>query len=284
MTVLVFGADGQVGRELAALPGVVALDRAAADLSRPGACAQVIREARPGAVINAAAYTAVDRAEEEEALATVVNGEAPGAMACAAAELGIPFVHISTDYVFAGTGDRPWRPADEAHPVSAYGRSKLAGEAAIRAAGGTWAILRTSWVFAGRGRNFVATILRLSADRDRLAIVADQVGGPTPASAIAEATHLMASRLVDTPALGGLYHFSGAPDVSWAGFARAILAATERDVEVEEITTAQFPTPARRPQNSRLDCSEVEAVFGIKRPDWRAALPEVVYRLENGRA
>lgn len=284
MTVLVFGAGGQVGHALAAFPDVVALDRAAADLSKPESCARAIGEARPSAVINAAAYTAVDRAEGEEAIATVVNGEAPGAMARAAAEQGIPFVHLSTDYVFGGTGQRAWHPEDEPHPVSAYGRSKLAGEAAVRAAGGTWAIIRTSWVFAGRGRNFVATILRLSSERDRLRIVSDQIGGPTPASAIAEATHRVAMGLIESPELRGIYHFSGAPDVSWAEFAREILSAAGRDVAVEDIATTEFPTPARRPANSRLACSSLETAFGIARPDWRVALPDIIQSLEAGRA
>jgi len=278
--ILVFGANGQVGRHLARMDGTRALSRDEADLSDPGACARAIRDARPDAVINAAAYTAVDKAEEDEARATTVNGDSPGAMARAAADLGVPIVQISTDYVFQGTGTAPYCTNDATAPLGAYGRSKLAGEKAVRAAGGTHAILRTSWVFAGHGANFVRTMLRLSQTRDRLAIVADQVGGPTPAQAIAEATLAMAHRLIAAPNASGTYHFSGAPDVSWADFARAIFAEAGRAVTVEDIPGASYPTPAARPANSRLDCSDTEAAFGLTRPDWRAALGPVIREIE----
>ena len=185
---LIFGRTGQVARELARrAPGAVFLDRGAADLADPAACAAAVEGAQARAVINAAAYTAVDRAEEEEALATVVNGAAPAAMAGACAAAGIPFLHVSTDYVFDGSGTRPWAPGDPTGPLGAYGRSKLAGEQGIAAAGGSWAILRTSWVVSAHGSNFVRTMLRLGAERDALSIVADQVGGPTPAADIAAA-------------------------------------------------------------------------------------------------
>ena len=188
MKLLVFGQTGQVARELArAAPEALFLGRDQADLSDPAACAAAIRAHRPDAVINAAAWTAVDRAETEEAAATVVNGHAPGAMAQACADLGAPLVHISTDYVFDGAGSLPFRPGDPTAPLGAYGRSKLAGEAAVRAAGGAHVILRTSWVFSAHGANFVKTMLRLGADRPALRVVADQIGGPTPADAIAAA-------------------------------------------------------------------------------------------------
>jgi dTDP-4-dehydrorhamnose reductase len=276
MTILVFGKTGQVATELQAQSEVVALGREEADLSDPDACAKAILEHRPEMVINAAAYTAVDKAEEEEALATVVNGEAPGVMARACAALGIPFVHISTDYVFEGGGETPWAPDDPVAPLGAYGRSKLMGEREIAEAGGTCAVLRTSWVFSPYGGNFVKTMLRLGKEREKLTIVADQIGGPTPASKIAAACLRMAKSLKNNPELGGIYHFSGAPDVSWADFAREIFTQAGLAVEVEDIPTSAFPTPAKRPANSRLDCSATEAAFGIKRPDWREELPRIL--------
>lgn len=276
MTILVFGKTGQVATELRRLGGVTALSRAEADLAEPGACAAAIRAHAPSAVINAAAYTAVDRAEEEEALATRVNGAAPGEMAQACAALGIPLVQISTDYVFAGTGDRPWRPEDPTGPLGAYGRSKLAGEEAVRAAGGVHAILRTSWVVSAHGHNFVKTMLRLGAERDRLTIVADQIGGPTPAAGIAAACLSIAGQLAAAPEKSGSYHFAGAPDTSWADFARAIFAAAGLDCAVEDIPSSGYPTPAKRPLNSRLDCTATEVAFGIVRPDWRAGLTAIL--------
>ena len=191
MDILVFGHNGQVATELRARDGqgvqITALDRDAADLTDPAACAQAIADHTPDAVINAAAYTAVDKAEEDEATAHAINADAPAAMARACADLGIPFVTISTDYVFSGEGTDPWQPSDPTGPQGAYGRTKLAGEAAVQAAGGTSAILRTSWVVSAHGNNFVKTMLRLGAERDALTIVADQIGGPTGAAEIAEA-------------------------------------------------------------------------------------------------
>ncbi|OWY02172.1 dTDP-4-dehydrorhamnose reductase [Thioclava sp. IC9] len=277
--ILVFGQTGQVAQELQRLaPDAAFLGRDRVDLSNPDAAAQAIREAKPEAVINAAAYTAVDKAEEEEALAQTVNGDAPAAMAEACRDLGIPFVHISTDYVFDGSGEAPFEPTDPTGPLGAYGRTKLAGEQAIRATGGTFAILRTSWVFSAHGGNFVKTMLRLSESRDHLTIVADQIGGPTPAKAIAEACLTMAQELQRAPEKSGVYHFSGSPDVSWAGLAREIFARAGREVTVADIPTADYPTPAKRPLNSRLDCSDL-AVFGLNRPDWKSGLDEVLTEL-----
>lgn len=279
---LVFGQTGQVALELRRLaPDAVFLSRAAADLSDPAACARAILTHRPRAVINAAAWTAVDRAETEETAATVINGDAPGAMARAAASLGIPFVHISTDYVFDGSGTRPWEPADPTGPLGAYGRSKLKGEEAVRAAGGSHAILRTSWVFSAHGANFVKTMLRLGAEHPSLRVVADQVGGPTPAADIAAACLTILPRLAANPALSGTWHFSGAPDVSWADFARAIMATARLPAVVEDIPTSAYPTPAVRPANSRMDCSTLTAVFGIVRPDWQAGLGTVLADLDR---
>ncbi len=209
MTILVFGSTGQVGIELAKLDGVRSLSRAEADLENPEACANLIGESDCTAVINAAAYTAVDKAEEDEARAQVINGDAPAAMAQAAAAKGVPFVHISTDYVFEGGGETPFAPSDPTGPLGAYGRTKLAGEDAVRAAGGAYAILRTSWVFSAHGNNFVKTMLRLAETRDALTVVGDQHGGPTPAAAIAEACHTIARQLADTPEKSGTYHFAG---------------------------------------------------------------------------
>ncbi|MDM7256194.1 MAG: dTDP-4-dehydrorhamnose reductase [Paracoccus sp. (in: a-proteobacteria)] len=278
---LVFGKSGQVARELARIaPDAHFAGRDEADLADPAACAALIRARRPAAVINAAAYTAVDRAEDEAALAGLVNTDAPGAMAAACAGLGVPFVHISTDYVFDGSGTHPRDETAAVGPLNTYGASKLAGERAVAQAGGSWAALRTSWVFSAHGANFVKTMLRLGAERGRLSIVADQIGGPTPAAAIADALLRMAQAM-QGGAAGGIYHFSGAPDVSWAGFAREIFAQAELAVEVAEIPTADYPTPAQRPLNSRLCCDRIRRDFGIARPDWRAGLTAVLKELSQ---
>ena len=274
--ILVFGKTGQLARELAPLDDVTCLGRDQADLSDPAACAVAIRAARPAAVINAAAYTAVDRAEEEEALATLINGEAPGAMARACADLGIPFVHVSTDYVFDGSGETAWQPQDMVAPVNAYGRSKLVGEEGVAAAGGASAILRTSWVVSSHGNNFVKTMLRLGTTRDHLTIVADQIGAPTPARAIADTCMAMVQQLRQDPGKLGVYHLQGAPQVSWAGFAAEIFAQAGMTCEVEGIATSAYPTPAARPLNSRLDCTTLETVFGISQPDWRLGLRDIL--------
>ncbi|MFZ1469979.1 MAG: dTDP-4-dehydrorhamnose reductase [Paracoccaceae bacterium] len=280
---MVFGQTGQVARALARLaPDAVYLGRDAADLMDPAACAAAIMARRPDAVINAAAYTAVDRAEGDEAAAMRVNGEAPGAMARACADLGVPFVQISTDYVFDGSGNRPWQPDDATGPLGVYGRSKLTGEQAVRAAGGRHVILRTAWVFSADGANFVKTMLRLGADRTHLRVVADQIGGPTPAHGIA-ATCLAVAAAMQAGAAGGTYHYAGVPATSWAGFAREIFAQAALAVTVEDIATSAYPTPARRPQNSRLDCATLEADFGITPPEWQAGLARVIKELqENG--
>jgi dTDP-4-dehydrorhamnose reductase len=283
MSLLVFGRSGQVATELRRrAPGARFLGRDAADLADPPACAAAIREARPAAVINAAAYTAVDRAESEAGLAGVINGAAPAAMARACADLGIAFVHISTDYVFDGAGDAPFAPDHSPAPLGAYGRSKLAGEVGIRAAGGLHAVLRTSWVFSARGANFVTTMLRLGAERAELTVVADQVGGPTPAGAVADACLQLAETLRAAPALSGTYHFSGTPEVSRADFAREIMRRAGLACRITKIPTSAWPTPARRPLNSRLDCSTLDLV-GLTRPDWRAGLGDVLKDLEGQR-
>ncbi len=278
MSIQVFGKTGQVARELQARAEVIALDRGQADLSQPQICAEAIRTARPSVVINAAAYTAVDRAEEEEALALEINGEAPGAMARACAELNIPLIHISTDYVFDGSGTAPWSPDDPVAPLGAYGRTKLAGEAAIRASGCAHVILRTSWVFSAHGANFVKTMLRLSESRADLNVVDDQIGGPTPAGDIAAAC-LTLAEVMRQGAQGGTYHFGGTPYASWADFAREIFSLAGRDVSVTGIPTSDYPTPATRPLNSRLDCSGITQDFGIAAPAWQPALSHIIREL-----
>ncbi len=281
MTALVFGSTGQVALELQRrLPDAVFLSRAAADLADPAACDAAIRAQRPSHVINAAAWTAVDRAEAEEAEATVVNGDAPAAMAQACADLRIPFLHISTDYVFDGNGTRPFTPEDPTAPIGAYGRSKAKGEAGVRAAGGAHLILRTSWVVSAHGTNFVKTMLRLGATRETLSVVADQIGGPTPAANIAQ-TLILAAESMRQGHAGGTYHFSGVPDTSWADFARAIMARAALPCQILDIPTSAYPTPARRPLNSRMDCSNLHAAFGIDRPDWQQGLDRILKELST---
>jgi dTDP-4-dehydrorhamnose reductase len=287
MRLLIFGQTGQVARELArALPrGWEAdiLGRGRADLSDPETCAAAVAATDAQAIINAAAYTAVDRAEEEEPLATTVNGAAPAAMARAAAARGLPFIHISTDYVFDGSGSHARTPAEPTAPLGAYGRSKLAGERGIRAAAGPHAILRTSWVFSAHGSNFVKTMLRLGAEREELRVVDDQIGGPTPAADIARACLTIATALRADPARSGTYHLAGAPPVSWADFARAIMDGAGLPCRIVAIPTRDYPTPAQRPLNSRLDCTTLKTAFGIDPPDWRAGLRGVLDELKEAR-
>lgn len=282
MKLLVFGQTGQVARELARrLPGdmqATFLDRHAADLADPTACAASVQDAACDVVINAAAWTAVDRAEVEEEAATLVNAQAPAAMAQACAARDLPFVHLSTDYVFDGQGEAPFAPDDPVAPQNAYGRSKAAGEAAIRASGARHVILRTSWVVSAHGSNFVKTMLRLGQERDHLTVVADQIGGPTPAAAIADAVFTLA-RALQGGAPGGTYHFSGAPDIAWSGFARAIMDRAGLACRIDDIPTSAWPTLARRPLNSRLDCTSLTRDFTIARPDWRTGLADILQEL-----
>lgn len=282
MRFLVFGETGQLARELQRIaPDSTFLGRDAADLTDPALCEEIVLTADEDAVINAAAYTAVDKAESEPSVAAAVNGAAPTLMAKAARARGLPFLHVSTDYVFDGSGSDPWAPDEQTAPLGVYGKTKRSGETGIRMAGGKYAILRTSWVFSAHGSNFVKTMLRLGDQRDSLNVVADQIGGPTAAADIAAALVRMAAGLRDG-APAGIYHFSGAPDVSWAGFAREIFAQAGVDCTVADIPTSAYPTPAQRPLNSRLDCTTTREVFGIERPDWRESLRAVLKEL--GRA
>jgi dTDP-4-dehydrorhamnose reductase len=282
MKYLVFGGTGQLAQELARRAKDVSLqfcDRSVADFIDPAACAALVAQTDADAIINAVAYTAVDKAEEDEATALLVNGTTPGALARAAAARGLPFVHISSDYVFDGAGTQPFVPDDRTAPLGAYGRSKRAGEVAVQAAGGRYAILRSSWVVSAHGHNFVKTMLRLGKQRSTLAVVADQVGGPTPAAALADACLAAAAGLLQDAALSGVYHVSGAPDVSWADFAREIFAQAGLSCEVEDIPSSAYPTPAKRPKNSRLDSSGFERAFGRTRPDWRIGLKDILHDL-----
>ena len=278
--ILVFGAMGQVGRELALLGSdIVALTRDQADLTTPGQAAQAIADYAPRAVINAAAYTAVDRAESEPELAHRINADAVGEIATTCADAGIPLVHISTDYVFDGTGTHAWQPKDTPNPLGVYGHSKLAGERAVQAAGGPYVILRTSWVVSAHGHNFVKTMRRLGRERDVLTVVSDQIGAPTGARDIAHACREIADQLCTEPDKSGIYHFAGTPYASWADVARAVMGAGGLGCQIQDIPSAAYPTPAPRPRNSRLDCSATKSVFGIAQPDWRDTVATVLREL-----
>lgn len=280
MRILLTGKNGQVGRELRrALPAlgeVIAMGRQELDLASPDAIRRTVRDTKPDIIVNAAAYTAVDRAESEPELAAAVNGTAPGILAEEAQRIGAFLVHYSTDYVFDGTKDTPYTEDDTPNPLNAYGRSKLAGENAIRASGVSHYIFRTSWVYAAHGHNFLNTILRLARERSELKIVDDQTGAPTWARTIADIT---TQALKSEPRAGnGLYHLTAAGAVSWFGFARAILAeAKTRHPEIIvpqliPITTGEYPQPARRPVNSRLNTTRLTEVFGIRPDTWQATL------------
>jgi len=287
LDLLVIGATGQVARELARAeaPGVRVrtVGRETLDLSDPEAAGDFVRQARGDLVVNAAAYTAVDKAESEPELAMRVNGEAPGAMAAAARARGVPFLHISTDYVFDGSGDRPWREGDPTGPLGVYGRTKLAGEAAVAAAGGDHAILRTAWVFSAHGGNFVKTMLRVGRERDRLTVVDDQTGGPTGAADIAAALLVMARAFGRGQGVTGVFHFCGAPAVTWRGFAAEIFRRSgwPKTPEVAPIRTEEWPTPAARPRNSTLDCQRILECYDVAQPAWTDALDRVLSELEG---
>lgn len=293
MTSLVFGANGQVGQELlralAPLGEVVGTTRTGAlpdgsacltaDFSDPESVVALLDTARPTRVINAAAYTAVDKAESEPAAAQAANAETPGAIARWCAAHDVPLVHYSTDYVFDGSGSRPYRPDDATAPLGVYGASKLAGEEAIRVAGGRHLIFRTAWVYAAHGQNFLRTMLRVGAERDVLRVVADQIGTPTPAALIADVTAQILR--ADDPR-SGTWHLTATGETSWHGFAQAIFDGAvargliARAPTVEAITTAEYPTPAQRPAYSRLDVTTLEHDFWIALPTWQAGLDGVL--------
>jgi dTDP-4-dehydrorhamnose reductase len=297
--ILVTGTSGQVGHELlrtlAPLGEVVGLDRAALDLASPDAIRAAVRSVGPAVIVNPAAYTAVDKAESEPDVAMRVNGDAPGVLAEEARRLGAWLFHYSTDYVFDGSKPSPYVETDPTGPVGAYGRSKLAGERAVAAAGCRHLILRTSWVYGLTGRNFLLTMFRLAAERDELRVVADQAGAPTTAAAIAQATAELVSRVGrgSGDGLDGIYHMTCAGSTTWHGFAQAIVErlpriaaalgqpAPQRRPVVNAIRTEDYPTPARRPANSVLDNGKLERVFGVRLPPWEAALDELLARQQR---
>lgn len=287
--VLVFGCKGQVARELAALGEakgrvMVFAGREVLDLTNVDEIEGLVASINPGAVINAAAYTAVDRAESEPDLAFALNRDAPAAVAKTCASRGLPFVHFSTDYVFDGALDRPYVETDPTGPTGVYGASKLAGEQAVTAAGGAAITLRTSWVYSAHGVNFVKTMLRLAADREELGVVADQYGRPTWARDCAEAALLAANTLLDAPDLSGIYHLSGAGDATWADLATAVFEEASRrggpSARVRAISTADYPTPAKRPANSRLDCRKIETALPWRCRPWRESLATCMTEME----
>ena len=287
-TILLVGKNGQVGwelqRTLATLGEVVAVDRQGMDLANPDSIRSAIRAVRPDLIVNAAAYTAVDKAESEPDLAMAINGIAPGIMAEEAKRLGAAMIHYSTDYVFDGTKASPYTEEDAPNPLNVYGKTKLAGEQAVQAAGIPHLIFRTSWVYGLRGKNFLLTILRLAQERDELKIVDDQVGAPTWSRLIAEATaqilaqtRPVAHHPLSIAEVSGLYHLTSAGRTSWHGFARAILdhsglAAIKPLARLMAIPGADYPLPAPRPGNSGLNNKKMQQVFGLALPEWDAAL------------
>jgi len=291
MRLLLTGAHGQVGwelnRSLMPLGEVIALDRSRCDLSRPERLPGLIRESKPDLIVNAAAYTAVDKAEQEEELATTINGAAVGVLAEEARKAGILLVHYSTDYVFDGKKQAPYDEHDAPHPINAYGRSKLAGEAALRQGGSAYLALRTSWVYAGRGQNFLRTVLRLVNGHQELRIVDDQVGAPTWARTIADATALIVAAARREQAQGqfasGIVNLTASGATSWHGFAAAILdeaarhgLLAQRPPQLKPIASRDYPTPAARPKNSRLAGERLRQRFGIVLPDWRQGLTRCI--------
>lgn len=286
MSILVTGAGGQLGRELALRLGpdeAVCLPRAGLDLTDAPAVRRILTALKPTVVINAAAYTAVDRAEAEPEAAFALNAEAPGTLAQICHEQGAALLHVSTDYVFNGENRRPWREDDATGPINVYGASKLAGEQAIQDAMPRHLIVRTAWLFGAHGPNFVRTVLRLARERGALRIVADQTGSPTWAGHLAEVLIILARRIVqgDSPTWG-VYHYAGAPASSWHGFAEAIVHAAvaqgllSAPVPVAPIASADFPTPARRPAWSVLNGARMTASFGLAPPDWRIGLAQTL--------
>ncbi|MCX7627006.1 MAG: dTDP-4-dehydrorhamnose reductase [Methylophilaceae bacterium] len=287
-SILLTGGNGQIGwelrRALAPLGKVYAPSRQELDLSEPDTICRAIREIRPHWVVNAAAYTAVDRAESEPSRAMAINGTAPGVLAEEAKRIHAVLVHFSTDYVFDGTKPGPYRETDPTHPINGYGHSKLVGEEAIRSAGVPHLIFRTSWVYGVRGRNFLLTVLRLARERNTLSVVDDQVGAPTWSRMIAQATALALAR-GNVTEVAGTYHLSSGGETTWHGFARAILEEYRVRLQpcgwpplmlvpsaIIPIRTDQYPAVARRPANSVLDNGKLEKTFGLKLPDWRECL------------
>ncbi|WP_426159612.1 dTDP-4-dehydrorhamnose reductase [Pseudomonas sp. TSRC2-2] len=296
MKILLLGKNGQVGwelqRSLAPLGELVALDRhlvdgLSGDLSNLESLCATIRQVRPDVIVNAAAYTAVDKAESETELADRVNGVASGVMAEEAASLGAWLVHYSTDYVFSGQGFTAWQETDPVAPVNHYGASKLAGEQAIIASGCKHLIFRTSWVYGARGNNFAKTMLRLAKDRETLSVIADQIGAPTGADLIADVTALAIQQVTKRPELAGLYHLAAAGQVSWHGYASHVIDFAKAQGEelavttVNPIETTAYPTPARRPLNSRLNTQKLRDNFSLHLPDWQSGVTRMLREVLN---
>ncbi|QHC96991.1 MULTISPECIES: dTDP-4-dehydrorhamnose reductase [unclassified Pseudomonas] len=296
MKILLLGKNGQVGwelqRSLAPLGELVALDRhsvdgLSGDLSNLESLGATIRQVKPDVIVNAAAYTAVDKAESDTELADRVNGLASSVMAKEAAALGAWLVHYSTDYVFSGQGVTPWQETDAVAPVNHYGSSKLAGEQAIIASGCKYLIFRTSWVYGTRGNNFAKTMLRLAKDRETLSVIADQIGAPTGADLIADVTALAIQQIIKRPELAGLYHLASAGEVSWHGYATHVIDFAKLQGEelavatVNAIETTAYPTPARRPLNSRLNTQKLRDNFSLHLPDWQSGVTRMLREVLN---
>lgn len=286
MTLAVFGAGGQVGRVLVERAGGFAqgFDRAACDICDAAAVEHALSAASPSIVVNCGAYTAVDRAEQEPERAFAINAGGAATLAEAATKRELPIIHLSTDYVYAGTGSAPHLETAPIAPLNVYGASKAAGDTAVAAANPAHLVLRVSWVFGVYGANFVKTMLRLGRERPELSIVDDQKGGPTEARDIADAILVMAA-MCRKPGFDawGTYHFAGAPSTSWHGFAEAIFAHNQGvRPSLVKIASRNYPTPARRPLNSTIDCDRIRRVFGIEQPDWRSSLSRVVAQLAEG--
>ncbi len=291
MRIIVIGREGQAARALterAALHGAQALSigRPRLDLADPSGIEDILRETGGDLIVNAAAYTAVDQAETEPTLAEAINGVGAGVVAGVAAAMGVPLIHISTDYVFDGSLDRPYRESDPVRPLGAYGASKLLGEQAVAEAAGDHAILRIAWIYSPFGRNFVKTMLRLAQDRDEIGVVADQIGSPTSALDLADGIYAVARNLLERPRereLRGVFHMAGEGFASWAELASEVFAVSARlggpVATVKPLTTADYPTPAKRPANSRLDCTKLETAHGVKLPSWRSSLAQCLERL-----
>lgn len=296
MKILLFGCNGQVGwelqRSLAPLGDVVALgsrgaDGLCGDFLDPQGVASTVRSVRPDAIVNAAAYTAVDKAEAEADKAELVNATTPGAIAEAARETGAWLVHYSTDYVFDGSGSRPWREDDPTGPLSVYGRTKLAGEQAIAAAQPRHLVLRTSWVYGARGGNFAKTMLRLARERERLTVIDDQFGAPTGADLLADVTAQALRSLAAGRGEPGIYHVAAAGETTWNGYARFVVGKAQQAGEklkaspdaVDRVPTSAFPTPARRPHNSRLDTARFRNAFGLVLPPWEQGVTRMLQEI-----
>jgi dTDP-4-dehydrorhamnose reductase len=280
LKILLLGRNGQVGweleRALAPLGEVKAFDRTGLDLADTPRLAAAVRALQPAVIVNAAAYTAVDKAESERDAAFAVNATGPRVLAEEVRRIGALLVHYSTDYVFDGAKGSPYVEDDTPNPINVYGASKLAGEEAIRKIGCRHLILRTSWVYGPRGKNFMLTMLRLARERPELRVVDDQVGAPTSSLEIARATATVLARAMRSPELTGLYHLAASGETSWCGFARAIFAQARIATPVQPIPTEEYPTPARRPKNSRLDCSRLRDTFGVALVPWEEALAEAL--------